>query len=275
MRWLKQVFLLFCFMAFPCEISSAHVCIVVHGTWAPQEPWYQPGGDFFQEIACAGEDIFDEVISFTWSGNNNTKDRREAGKELAQLIEQYDLATIVAHSHGATVAILASHYLARNSQVYQSKNRYKIQSLYALGVPVDEYDGLPEMNIVCFFYNIFSFNDSVQPVFGLFDRTFTDHERIANISITIDGVEPNHSELHHPIVGSHLFGIHEKFYNYCIGGFERFVFFRPGIVHFYKDGPPKYELDENRECLLDSDKYMNQLLLYALTRSQENYRQYQ
>lgn len=267
--------LLSLFLLQSAMISSLHVCVVVHGTWAAQETWWRPGGDFFQALYKDATYFCDDVVAFPWSGKNTIQARREAAVRLAKVIEQYDQVTIVAHSHGATVGILASHYLARDFAIYQQKNRFKITKFYALGVPVDMYDGLPEMNVIEQFYNIFSFNDVVQPVFGFFERTFTAHERIANLAITINDKEPTHSELHSPLVARDLLKIADYFFDYAVHGFEHFVYLRPGIVNFYDTDLPHYAYDQDREYLLECDKDMTELLLYALTRNKERYKNMQ
>lgn len=252
--------------------SSLHVCIVIHGTWANSETWWQPGGDFFESLKKDAFVFCDDIVAFPWSGRNTSYDRREAAKRLAEVIKLYDQVTIVAHSHGATVGILASRYLAKDYSIYEEEYRFKIANFYALGVPVDQFEGLPDMNVIERFYNLFSFNDQIQPVFGMFERTFTQHDRIANLSVTIDGKGPNHSQLHDPVIGRDLLKIIDYFFDYTVNNFEAFSFWRPGLVEFYSQEYPGYSYDRDREYLLSCDKDMVELLMLALTRSKQSYR---
>lgn len=252
-------------------VSSLHVCIVVHGTWAKDAQWWRPGGDFFESLKKDALTFCDDVVGFSWSGQNSKHDRRTAAKRLAEVIKQYDQVTIVAHSHGATVGILASRYLSKNYAIYQEQNRFKIAKFYALGVPVDQYDGFPDMNVIGEFYNLFSFNDQVQPVFGMFERTFTQHERIANLSVMLNGKGPTHSQLHDPLIGRDLLKIVDYLFDYMINDFESFSFWRPGLIHFSDDALPSYSYDRDREYLLSCDKDMVELLMLALTRSKQSH----
>jgi len=45
-------------------------CIIIHGTWAKDESWYQPEGDFFKALQSSALElkIVDEIVPFQWSG---------------------------------------------------------------------------------------------------------------------------------------------------------------------------------------------------------------
>ena len=71
-----------------CSMYAKSACIIIHGTWAQDETWYRPGGDFFESVkSCNNEiKIVDEVISFSWSGKLGHPAQVHAAKNLANLI---------------------------------------------------------------------------------------------------------------------------------------------------------------------------------------------
>ena len=251
-------------------VYGKSACIIVHGTWASKESWYQPGGDFFESVLSSSEKYdIDEVVSFTWSGKNNQRDRQSAGIALSQTIQEYDYVTIIAHSHGATVGILASQDLQKNWIACGNKTGYKNKKFYSLGVPVNQYDCFPNMNVIGRFYNLFSFEDVVQPVFGIFGRTFFLHDRVANLSVVIDGIEPGHSGTHNQVVGRDILSIDEGFAKKGREKMDPFSFQNPGKVLFFKDQLPEYQRDYRREELIARDKKLMRLLLDAIMRKRK------
>jgi hypothetical protein len=95
---------------------SAHadsLSVVIHGTWATNEEWWRPGGDFFdylrRELRIA--DVYAGEKPFRWSGLNRDQDRRAAAQALFEWIRDHAKTkslSIYAHSHGANVAMLAT-----------------------------------------------------------------------------------------------------------------------------------------------------------------------
>lgn len=259
-------------------LYSREACIIVHGTWASKASWYRPGGDFFDAISesMCKRGVCQELISFSWSGKNSDVARYQAGIRLAELIDGYDRVTVVAHSHGATVGIIASHILHEQFTFYGGGAGYKIKSFYALGVPVNKYEHFPNMNVVQYFYNLFSFADIVQPVFGIFGRTFVAHDRVANFSVSIDSREPCHSGIHGKLMGKALLGINENM-RYCpcpktTCGCKRniqFSFLEPGIIYVNFFGRASYKVDHKREQLIARDQKLTRLLLDAIVRKRK------
>ena len=267
-NWILCLYVLF-LIASPFVYAKS-ACIIVHGTWASKESWYQPGGAFFESVLSSSEKYnIDEVVSFTWSGKNNQRDRQRAGFELSQTIQKYDAVTIIAHSHGATVGILASHDLRENWIACGKKTEYKIKKFYALGIPVNQYDCFPNMNVIGKFYNLFSFSDMVQPVFGVFGRTFFLHDRVANLSVVIDGIEPTHSSIHSGVVGRGILSVAEGFAKKGRKKMDPFSFENPGKVLFFKEQIPEYQRDYMREELIARDKKLMRLLLDAIMRKRK------
>lgn len=217
--------------------------IIVHGTWSRPFTWHMPGGSFYESIASVSQP--GTVSFFLWSGENNHNARVAGGKKLAHYIQEFypedAEINLICHSHGSNVGILASQELARDSQ-----NKHRIHSFFALGTPTDIRKYMPNMNAVTYFYNLFSYNDYVQPVFGFFDREYPQHDRIANICITINGKEPRHAEMHHPLIAQWIPSIHEDLSAQALSGFDKFTFAQPGIIHFNDAELPTYELDPER-----------------------------
>lgn len=89
------------------ESSTA---VLTHGTWAADQEWYRPGGDFYAALDAARPDLHVHDRSFTWSGAYTDVARRRAAAQLRRWIADEGLATpdLIAHSHGGTVAHLAT-----------------------------------------------------------------------------------------------------------------------------------------------------------------------
>jgi len=125
------------------------ITIMIHGTWASGETWWRPGGDFFQFVKDELErpDLYGAKDLFQWSGKNWESSRRTAANDLNSWLRSHPSAVvnIFAHSHGANVAMLATHqgitvnrlvmlsppvrrdYFAKWSNV---KNAYNIQAKF-------------------------------------------------------------------------------------------------------------------------------------------------
>jgi len=91
-------------------IADDHETIVItHGTWASGNAWYQPGGGFYDYIAVPRTDLV--APSFTWSGDYSDTQRQADARELVDWLAAQgidDAPDFMAHSHGATVANLAT-----------------------------------------------------------------------------------------------------------------------------------------------------------------------
>src|SRR5690606_20469698 len=112
-------------------------------------------------------------------------------------------------------------------------------------------------------YNLFSFEDLIQPVFGMFAREHAPHERIANVRVVIDGNEPDHSHLHDKIVGKWLPNIHTLMKNSSVKTTE------PGIIYFDNTKAPVYIFDTKRKEALERDYQLSLLMLNSLRNSFE------
>lgn len=254
-------------LLFAQSLSATSACIIIHGTWAQDESWYQPEGDFFKGVyRCAQETkIVDQVVAFSWSDKLSYYFQMEAARRLQKFIEKYEFVILIGHSHGATVGILASQLMSESLQ-----NIGKIKKFYALGVPVDpKMQIYPDMQVIEKFYNLFSFGDFVQPVNGVHERVFTFHERLVNISVTIHDDHPSHSELHDPIIGQELLKIEDFFAHKLLGNFENFAFDQPGSIQFFKYAVPKYCVQSDQPSLLELDKQTQWMINAAFFRNQQ------
>jgi hypothetical protein len=235
-------------------VAHAHrVCILVPGTWSYQTSWAQPDAEFCTELAkqC------DELIVFWWSAHHTHNSRMSAAGDLMKRISNLppDISImIVSHSHGTNVANVATQLLK------QHQHPHKIESIYALATPINTETYYPHMDVVQEFYNLFSFGDLIQPVLGCFSRIYPQHERIANINITINGKDPNHCSIHDHRVAQWLSLIPKHFMDHKMNGFEQFAFHHPGTIHFYDDRPPQYEIDYMRDAWLEADRYVQNSL---------------
>jgi hypothetical protein len=89
---------------------KSNTAAMTHGTWATDQEWYRPGGDFYRamELNKPGLDLHDR--SYKWSGSYTDAGRRAAAVALDKWIGDEGLQhpDFFAHSHGGTVAHLAT-----------------------------------------------------------------------------------------------------------------------------------------------------------------------
>ena len=91
--------------------EPSHTSLMVHGTFARNSAWWQPGGDFHVFIHNnVRPDLYGAPDRFEWSGGYSDRARALAATELRDWVDTRGLAglDIFSHSHGANVAMLAS-----------------------------------------------------------------------------------------------------------------------------------------------------------------------
>lgn len=223
-----------------CALDNFQVWIVVHGTYAKDALWYRQEGSFFEGLkANLPENA--SLYSFSWSGKLKHEKRLQAGKELAEFIEQhvpsYAKLCIVAHSYGSAVATVAAH------ELYEKKSENRIHQLFTLGSPISSYYYNPTMEKIDSLYNIFSFGDVIQPIFGLATRVYPTHAHIWNIEMKKDGLCPDHNDLHCPELAELL-----PFLPLLVKGNDT------TIIHLKTDKNHIFEEDLERERALEIDK---------------------
>lgn len=253
------------------SMYTKSACIIIHGTWAQNENWYCPGGDFFEAVKKCNDEIkkVDEVISFSWSGKLGYSAQVEAAQNLATVINLYDVVVLVAHSHGATIGMIASQIMSK--EMTAGNNFNKIAQFYSLGAPIRESFVTPNMMVIKRFYNLFSFGDFVQTVNGFYERVFSLRDRIVNVSIQFNSLHPSHAQLHHPVLGIWLLKIEEFFAEKQIGSFEQFDFSKPATISFTSSCYPVYSVQEDQELLLNLDKKIYELVKNAFFRGHKKF----
>lgn len=224
-------------------IQARKACIIVPGTWSSAQTWHQEGGDFFTNIKNKS---IDTVFTFTWNGKNDHHERIRAAQQLAHSMEKWDTVTLITHSHGGNVALLACTLL------HEKNVATRVDRFYSLATPVSSAYP-PPMDKIEYLYHLFSFGDVIQPVLGIFGRTFAPHERIANIQVICNNILPTHSQLHSPLIAQWLFSLPQC---YC-----------DTIVHFSLLQSPQYTQDTTRQDDLEQDILFHRELASAFDRS--------
>jgi hypothetical protein len=85
--------------------------VMIHGTFARDESWYQPGGDFHTYVKQnVYPDLYDESDFYFWSGRYSGNARRNAATKLVEWCNAHpaDMYRFISHSHGANVVNLAT-----------------------------------------------------------------------------------------------------------------------------------------------------------------------
>lgn len=84
--------------------------MLVHGTWASDSAWYQPGGDFFKHIKALRPDLYGAADFFKWSGGWSDGARLAGATALKQWVESRNESglDLMGHSHGANVILKAT-----------------------------------------------------------------------------------------------------------------------------------------------------------------------
>ena len=246
--------------------SQSGVFIIVPGTWSAFSRWHSVNSKFFKQLEKSVKKYNQHAITHKWTGGTSYKSRDDAAEELLRLVTSYPPETeiiLLAHSHGANVSILMSNKLKE----YNEKNNenHHIKILYTLGVPVDTKAYDPCMETIGYLYNMFSFNDFVQPVFGMYKRQYPNHPKIANLRIVINGKEPTHGKLHCATSAMWIPEIH-NYISEKKGSFKNFSYEKSGIIYLYDKKEPEYKVDKEIDQLLKKDVYLNQKLPYLFIR---------
>lgn len=234
------------------------VFILIHGTWGIDSDWYLPDGAFFKTLAKEAQQKNYKVVSFAWNGRIDHDSRSRAAAFLIKLIQSYPSTMkicLVAHSHGGNIAIIASQMLNTDPH-----NQHTITSLFTMGTPVSIQAYMPDMRIIKKVYNLFSFEDMVQPILGFFGREFPKHPSIANLRVFINSREPSHKELASPLIARWIPHMHEELAKKKEGNFDQFDFTYPGVIHFYTSGTPRYYIEPTRKEIVKPARQMQAAL---------------
>ena len=120
--------------------EPADTSLLIHGTFARDNQWWQPGGDFHTYLrANVRPDLYNGPDRFEWSGGYSHSARAIGADNLRTWINTKGLINpdIFAHSHGGNLAMLASHQPGLN-----------IGELVLLSCPVHVDRYMPNFNSV-------------------------------------------------------------------------------------------------------------------------------
>lgn len=194
------------------ESKKPVVIVVLHGTFVPEAPdYYDPTSIFYSNVLRFGKQMADkemipvEVISFKWSGHNNTPARQNAAVILASLLNEfysdYKVFTI-AHSHGCNVVNNATRLLSANLFVDHAIH---------LACPVrdkteDKFKPLQFKKLTQFYSN----SDLVAAIGAITTDDLTslscrkfelqDLKKIKNLRVMLNGTDPGHSNSRNYII---------------------------------------------------------------------------
>ena len=93
------------------EVPALPPRILIHGTWATNNAWWQPGGDFYEHIkANVWPNVYGAADRYRWSGGYSDNARALGGKQLVAWAQTHGPAgmSVMWHSHGCSVAMLAT-----------------------------------------------------------------------------------------------------------------------------------------------------------------------
>jgi|GEM_PF-1300790 len=105
--------------------GATSTSLLIHGTWASSEKWWQPGGDFhnYYKNTC-DHYLYSGNDRFEWSGSYSDRARWLGAFDLVNWIRQKGLTNLnlIGHSHGANITMLASqgHGMRMNTLVLLS-----------------------------------------------------------------------------------------------------------------------------------------------------------
>lgn len=90
--------------------SKKHTIMLVHGTWASDAAWWQPGGDFHTFIKRLRSDLYGATDRFEWSGGYSDFARSQAAGSLKAWVDKHAEGglDLMGHSHGANVIMLST-----------------------------------------------------------------------------------------------------------------------------------------------------------------------
>ena len=92
----------------------SNTSLLVHGTFAKNDDWWQPGvpGNFHEYLLTeVSPDLYSKSDRFDWSGGYSDAARDAAANELIQWLASHGLSSprLYTHSHGGSVAMLATN----------------------------------------------------------------------------------------------------------------------------------------------------------------------
>ena len=202
-----------------CNADKKILIVVAHGTWSSKsEQFHHQNDSEFNNILLYAQQEAEQkkttvdVLSWQWTGDDLDTARTASGQSLALLLnnikQNYSHVATVAHSHGANIINIASHY-----------TNFDIDRMIHFAVPVVISDDNYLPNKVKEVFNFYSTGDAVQYL-GSINRNLSyvksliaygscrkypleyiqAHRRIYNIRTQVNGANPGHSDLRAPLL---------------------------------------------------------------------------
>lgn len=119
--------------------ASSQTSTIVHGTWARNGSWWQPGGDFHTYVrAQIDPTLYAGTDRFEWTGGYSDAARALGAADLKSwaALHGWNAPDLFTHSHGGSVAMLAS------------QNGMALGRLVLLSCPVHVPQYLPDFSRV-------------------------------------------------------------------------------------------------------------------------------
>ncbi len=90
--------------------EPSYTATIVHGTWARGGDWWPPGGGFHTYLKTVDPTLYSASDRFDWSGSYSDSARALGALDLVRWVGDRGLEglDLYAHSHGGSVAMLAS-----------------------------------------------------------------------------------------------------------------------------------------------------------------------
>lgn len=91
--------------------EPSQTSLLVHGTWARGSDWWPPGGDFHSYVLNQVDPhLYGDADFFYWSGGWSDDARADGALRLIDWVDQHQFEglDLFTHSHGGSVAMLAS-----------------------------------------------------------------------------------------------------------------------------------------------------------------------
>jgi len=205
-------------------------------------------GEMFSATSCPTiSSIISQAYQSNILGNQNTQEYTITTKQPKN--NPIFKATIQA------INSVENHKLSYKTR-HNNQKKFMIEKVYVLGTPVHTEKYPPQMKTINQYFNLYSTGDFIQPVFGLYKRTYPLHERLVNLSVAIQNTgsflrpnKPKHHELHHTLVAQWLLAIPEILKTKKLGNFEQFSFNKNGSIFFSHKQSPFYQITHKKKSL--------------------------
>jgi hypothetical protein len=98
-------------LSYPEGGEPSHTSLMIHGTWARNNDWWKPGGDFHSYVlAKVDPHLYSAGDFFAWSGAWSDNARLLGALDLNRWVQGHGLdgLDLFTHSHGGSVAMMAN-----------------------------------------------------------------------------------------------------------------------------------------------------------------------